>query len=76
MQPCNKISPFSSDANGDAASPSSSDYTEADSDRKGDLATEPRGLCVSLCSIHANFVMELTELFSAIQRLAKIYTHM
>jgi len=35
----------SSDANGDTASPSSSDYTEADSERKEDLATGPRGLC-------------------------------
>jgi len=34
------------DANGDSASPSSSDYTEADSDRKGDLATTgPRDSC-------------------------------
>ena len=36
---------FSANANGDTASPSSSDHTEADSDRKGDLATGPRGLC-------------------------------
>jgi len=37
---------FSSDVNGDTASRSSSDYTEAVSDRKGDSATAgPRGLC-------------------------------
>jgi len=37
---------FSSDVNGDTASPSSSDYTEAVSYRKGDSATAgPRGLC-------------------------------
>jgi len=37
---------YTNDANGDTASPSSSDYTETDSDRKGDLTTAgPRGLC-------------------------------
>jgi len=48
----------SSDANGDTASPSSSDYTEADSDRKGDLATGPRGLCFSMYKIYVDFVMD------------------
>jgi len=37
---------LSSDANGDTASPSPSDYTEADSDRRGDSATAgSRGVC-------------------------------
>jgi len=47
------------DANGDTASPSSSDYKEADSDRKGDLATAgPRGLCFSMYNI-ADFVTDI-----------------
>ncbi|XP_020622635.1 uncharacterized protein LOC110060229 [Orbicella faveolata] len=36
---------LATNASGDKASLSSSDYTEADSDRKGELATGPRGLC-------------------------------
>jgi len=62
MQPCIKISPFyTSDADEDTASPSL-DYTEADSDRKGDLATAgPRGLCFFMYNtpVHADFVMDV-----------------
>ena len=54
---------MATDANRDTASPSSSNYTEADmSDRarKGDLATGPRGLCF-LCTVQyiIDFVMAM-----------------
>ena len=50
---------MSSDGNGDTASPSSSDYTEAHSDRKGDLATGPRGLCFFLYNTLLTFAVDM-----------------
>ena len=46
-----------SDANGDPASPSSSDYTETDGDRKGDYTTGPGGLCSFM--YNADFVIDV-----------------
>jgi len=45
---------FASDANRDTASPSSK-FAEADSDRKGDSATGPTGLCI----LYEDFLIDL-----------------
>ena len=46
---------FSLDANGDTASPCSSESTEADSNREGDSATRPTGLC----TLYVDFLIDL-----------------